>query len=71
MPSVTDDTFGPLVAYLVPGAVALLGVAPFAPPVRAWLAATPADAPTVGRFLYLTVAAFRRDDGSHDLTCLR
>ncbi len=57
LPAVTRDTFGPLVAYLVPGATALFGLAPYAAPVRAWLAAAPPDSPSVGGFLYLTLAA--------------
>lgn len=38
-------------------ATALLGLSPFVPAVRGWLAAAPGDPPTVGGFLYLTVAA--------------
>lgn len=57
VPSVSKDTFGPLVAYLVPGATALMGVSPFSETLQGWLALSPADAPTVGGFLYLTVAA--------------
>ena len=57
MQSVTHDTFGPLIAYLIPGAIALLGLSPFVPAVETWFAGTPATAPTVGGFLYLTVAS--------------
>lgn len=57
MQSVTNDTFGPLIAYLIPGAVALLGLSPFLPAVETWFAATPDRAPTIGGFLYLTVAS--------------
>lgn len=57
MQSVSSDTFGPLIAYLVPGATVLLGASQFLPILRAWFAATPADAPTIGGFLYLTVAS--------------
>lgn len=55
--SVTNDTFGPLIAYLVPGATALFGLSPFIPAVQSWFASTPGDAPTIGGFLYLTVAS--------------
>jgi hypothetical protein len=55
--NISNDTFGPLVAYLLPGATALAGLSPFLPAVRTWLAAAPGDAPTIGGFLYLTVAA--------------
>ncbi|MFO0847147.1 MAG: hypothetical protein U0871_01120 [Gemmataceae bacterium] len=57
MQSVTNDTFGPLIAYLVPGATALVGLSPFLPAVQDWLTAARTDAPTVGGFLYLTVAS--------------
>ncbi|MBI3462170.1 MAG: hypothetical protein HY000_03790 [Planctomycetes bacterium] len=57
MQSVSNDTFGPLIAYLVPGATVLLGFSEFSPTLRMWFAATPADAPTIGGFLYLTVAS--------------
>jgi hypothetical protein len=57
MQSVTNDNFGPLIAYLVPGATALLGVSPYSPTVRSWLSLPPTDAPTIGGFLYLTVAS--------------
>jgi hypothetical protein len=57
MQSVSNSNFGPLVAYLLPGATVLLGVSPFSPTLQSWFATTPADAPTIGGFLYLTVAA--------------
>jgi hypothetical protein len=57
MQSVTNDNFGPLVAYLVPGATVLWGLRPYSPELQHWFAATPPEAPTLGGFLYLTVAA--------------
>ncbi len=57
MTSISDSNFGPLVAYLVPGATALAGLTPYSATLRSWFAATPADAPTIGGFLYLTLAA--------------
>jgi hypothetical protein len=57
MPSVSKDTFGPLVAYLVPGATALYGISFFSPTLRNWLAVSPASPPSIGGFLYLTLAA--------------
>lgn len=57
MHSVTNDSFGPLVAYLVPGAIALLGLSFYVPAIQLWFATTPNDAPTIGGFLYLTVAS--------------
>jgi len=55
--SVTNENFGPLIAYLIPGATVLVGVSRFFPTLRVWLAVTPADSPTIGGFLYLTVAS--------------
>jgi hypothetical protein len=55
--TVSNDNFGPLVAYLVPGATVLLGLRPYFPVLQSWFASTPPDAPTIGSFLYLTVAS--------------
>ena len=57
MESVTNANFGPLIAYLVPGATVLAGFSQFSPVLRSWMGAAPADAPTIGGFLYLTVAS--------------
>ena len=57
MQSVSNDNFGPLIAYLVPGATALAGISQFSPALQSWFAATPVDAPTIGGFLYLTAAS--------------
>ncbi len=57
METVTNANFGPLIAYLVPGATVLVGFSQFSPVLRTWLGTAPADAPTIGGFLYLTVAS--------------
>ena len=57
MQSVTNDTFGPLIAYLVPGATALWGISEFVPSLRSWFAIVPMQTPTIGGFLYLTIAS--------------
>src|SRR4051812_28341633 len=57
MQTVTNDSFGPLIAYLVPGATVLLGLSQFSPTLQSWFAAAPAETPTIGGFLYLTVAS--------------
>lgn len=54
---VTSNNFGVLIAYLVPGAMALWGLSSFSPSMRAWFASSPTDAPTISGFLYLTVAS--------------
>jgi hypothetical protein len=57
MQSITNDTFGPLIAYLVPGATALVGLSPFLPVVEGWLASSPANPPTISGLLYLSLAS--------------
>src|SRR5258707_474082 len=57
MESISKDTFGPLIAYLIPGATVLAGFSLFFPVLRSWFAASAQDAPTIGGFLYLTVAS--------------
>ena len=57
MQSISNANFGPLIAYLVPGATALWGFSLFSPSLEVWFAATPANAPTIGGFLYLTVTS--------------
>jgi hypothetical protein len=53
--SVTN--FGLLIAFLLPGFVALWGVSYLSETVRSWFGAAPADAPSVGGFLYVTLAS--------------
>jgi len=57
MQAVSNDNFGPLIAYLVPGATALLGLSQFSPELESLFRATPPNAPTIGGFLYLTAAS--------------
>ena len=57
MRDVTNQNFGLLIAYVLPGVTALWGASYLSPTVRVWLGSAPADAPTVGGFLYLTIAA--------------
>jgi hypothetical protein len=57
MQSVSNETFGPLIAYLVPGATVLTGLSPFLPTVRTWLEGTATNAPTIGGLLYLSMAS--------------
>jgi len=49
--------FGLIIAYLVPGFVALWGASYHSPTVRAWLAADPSSSPTVGGLFYGTLAS--------------
>jgi hypothetical protein len=57
MHPVSHSTFGPLIAYLVPGATVLAGLGFVSPAARAWFAVPPDGTPTIGGFLYLTLAA--------------
>jgi hypothetical protein len=52
-----SGNFGLLVAYLIPGATVLWGLSLFSPLLAGLFAATPPAAPTIGGFLYLTVAS--------------
>ena len=60
MREVTGRNFGLLIAYILPGFVSLWGLAEFTPSVKVWLSASAVmvDAmPTVGGFLYVTLAS--------------
>ena len=57
MRDVTTHNFGLLIAYLLPGFTALWGVGYFSPTVASWLGTGRAQTPTVGGFLYVTIAA--------------
>ena len=57
MQTVSNANFGPLIAYLVPGATALAGFSVYSPPLHAWFAVSSADSPTISGFLYLTLAS--------------
>lgn len=57
MRDITRDNFGLLIAYLLPGFVVLWGVSYHEVTVRSWLRATAPDAPSIGGFLYATLAS--------------
>lgn len=57
MKVVSNDTFGLLIAYIVPGFTALWGLAYVSDTVRSWLGENPVQAPTVAGFLYATLAS--------------
>src|SRR5687767_9166410 len=57
MTEVSDRNFGFLIAYLLPGLIGLLALSDHSPLVRGWLAGSSGSEPTVGGFLYLTVAS--------------
>jgi hypothetical protein len=53
----SSDNFGILIAYLLPGFVVLWALRPFVPTVELWLGMPTGTSPTVGGFLYVTIAA--------------
>ena len=57
MKDVTTSNFGLLIAYLLPGFTVLWGMSYVSGPLRTWLGTTPATAPTVGGFLYVTLGS--------------
>lgn len=56
MTDVTDKNFGYLIAYVIPGFVVVSALAEHSPTLAGWLGAVP-ESPTVGGFLYITVAS--------------
>ena len=54
---ISTNNFGLLIAYVLPGFTCLWGLSYVSGTVRSWLSTTPTDAPTVGGFLYVTLAS--------------
>ena len=57
MKEINSNNFGLLIAYLVPGFVALWGIGIVSPTVANWLTVNPDASPTIGGFLFGTIAA--------------
>jgi len=57
MQSVSNDNFGLLIAYVIPGLLIVGSIGYLSPTVAGWLGAAPGSAPTVSGFLYVTVAS--------------
>ena len=57
MNSLSTQNFGLVIAYLLPGFVALWGVSYFSPTVDTWISASQQNAPTVAGFMYVTLAS--------------
>jgi len=57
MREVNTQSFGYIIAFLLPGFIILVGLAQTSPTVAKWLGASGTDAPTIGGFLYGTLAA--------------
>jgi len=54
---VSTRNFGYLIAYILPGVVTLVGLSRYSEIVRSWFATAPVGTPTVGGFLFLTLAS--------------
>ena len=57
MGELSARNFGLVIAYLIPGFIAVVAVAGVVPTIAAWLAAPPQGQPTIGGFLYATLAS--------------
>ena len=57
MSTLSNQNFGLIIAYLLPGFVALWGVSYFSPSVASWIVVSQQDAPTVAGFMYVTLAS--------------
>jgi hypothetical protein len=57
MRAATSESFGLLIAYLIPGFITLWGLSRFWPEIESWLGTSAAECETIGGFLYGTVAA--------------
>lgn len=63
MSRLSSENFGVIIAYLLPGFVALWGVSYFSPTVASWIVASREGSPTVTGFMYVTLASLA---GSRD-----
>lgn len=57
MKEISFSNFGLLIAFLLPGFTALWGMSYSSETIRQWLSATDATTPTVGGFMYATLAS--------------
>jgi hypothetical protein len=57
MKDLSEKNFGLLIAYIVPGAIVLVGLAAFIPTVQAWLINPSKATPSIGGFLFVTLAS--------------
>jgi hypothetical protein len=57
MNTVSNENFGLVIAYVLPGFVALWGISYFSPTVASWITASQQGAPSVAGFMYVTLAS--------------
>ena len=53
----SQKNFGLLIAYVIPGFVALWGISHFSSTVASWITSSQRSTPTIGGFLYVTLAS--------------
>ena len=53
----SNENFGLVIAYVLPGFVALWGVSYFSPTVESWITTSQPGAPSVAGFMYVTLAS--------------
>lgn len=57
MKDLSGKNFGLLIAYVVPGAIVLIGLGAFSPTIQTWLINPSPAEPSVGGFLFVTLAS--------------
>ena len=57
MSTLSNQNFGLVIAYLLPGFAALWGVSYFSPTVESWINASQQGSPSVAGFMYVTLAS--------------
>jgi hypothetical protein len=57
MNTISSENFWLVIAYILPGFVALWGVSFFSPTVESWITVSQQGAPTVAGFMYVTLAS--------------
>lgn len=57
MSDLSDKNFGIVIAYVLPGFVALWGISHFSATVESWIGASQQGSPTVAGFCYVTLAS--------------
>ena len=57
MKQVSNENFGLLIAYIVPGLTALWGASYLSATIRSWMSGPAIHGPTIGGFLFATIAA--------------
>jgi hypothetical protein len=57
MSTLSNQNFGLMIAYLLPGFVSLWGVSYFSPTVDAWINTSQQGSPSVAGFMYVTLAS--------------